>query len=468
MSETYKSDQRFEQFIEALKAGKTVDNARRESSLNWNSLYKMKKKSEEFRLMWEEALMEGGRKFPVKRDPRFEAFLNNLREGKTVAQAMTEAGLYWRRLYLRKHTDPDFQDTWDQAMIQGGRQVEDTTDPRYNFFIDALKETGSLLKALEKSGLDCRSLYDYRLKNRRFQVACDKIMEIHSKDSRYNDPRFEVFLGGLRQGHTVFNSMKEAALNWKTLYAFKNSHTDFRQAWDDAVNAGGRQHCRFKAITPEVTEIFLGCIANGETVKEAAAKAGVTLASIYKKSSKDEELEAAWVAAYNQGKLRNLKLREETRIFLEQVEEGRTVSHAARIAGRDVTTFYRLKRRDPEFAERWKEVTKRKRSNRFKMKLAQQREQRKRNKQGTTHSEPFDDPTSHLDKGVETVFESTAATLKKGGTVIREESITIEEKGSGEKRSDKRSDKRDSTFDLLDELRDSLGYHKMPDLNKRG
>jgi hypothetical protein len=355
MSEAYGSDPRFERFIQALREGKTVDDSRKESSLNWNTLYKMKKRDPSFLEAWERALMDGGRKFPVTADPRFDVFLENLRVGKTVARAMTDAGLYWRRLDQRKHSDPEFLKAWDAALVASGRQLGDTDDPRFEGFLEALKESKSLPAALARSDLDCRSLYDYRQRNRSFRARCDKIMG-EGVESAYGDPRFEIFLTALREGKTINSSMKESALNWKTLYSLRNGNEAFRGAWAEAAALGGRICPKFRAITNEVLEAFLVNVREGDTVKDAAAKAGVTLASVYKRSARDPELDAAWDEASRVGKAKNLRQREERGVFLSQLEQGLTVSEAARVAGKDVTTFYRLRRKDPEFAERWGEI----------------------------------------------------------------------------------------------------------------
>jgi hypothetical protein len=400
-------------------------------------------------------LIEGGRKFPVTQDPRFEVFLDNLKAGMTVAESMTEAGLYWRRLYFRKNTDPEFQAAWEDAMVQGGRRLGDTADPRFDTFILSFKETGSILEALAASKLECRSLYHYRLRNRKFQKIYDQLMKEHCKGSKYEDPRFEVFLNALRNGKTVYNAMRESALNWKTLYALKHSAPEFREDWEAAVMEGGRLHSKFKVITDDVVEKFLSNIADGVPVKKAAEKAGVTIASIYKKSSREPELEAAWEKAYKLGKSRNLKLKRETNVFLKQIEEGRTVGHAAKIAGKDVTTFYRLKKKDGEFAERWEDVNKKRRNNQFKVKLTKQRDQRKRVRELSAIGESYD-KGAQLPAAVDTVFESTAANLKSPKT-IEEHSIPAEEKRQG---------RRDNTYELLDELRESIAFHNMPKITE--
>ncbi|MDR2199613.1 MAG: hypothetical protein LBR53_09205 [Deltaproteobacteria bacterium] len=379
MSEAYRSDQRYDRFIQGLKEGKTVDQSRREATLNWNSLYKMRKSNETFREAWDEALIQGGRKFPTDNDPRFDVFLEKLRDGKTVAHAMSEAGLYWRRLYQHKHDDPEFMVAWDAAMVAGGRQVEETTDPRFGVFLKALAERRSFTGALAASGLDCKTLYDYKQRNRKFQEACQKIARDHDIRSEFKDPRYEVFLGGLKLGKTINAAMLDAALNWKTLYAFKNSNAEFRAAWDEAMAASGRVITPPRTLTDETLALFLENIAAGMTVKDSAEKAGVTLASVYKRSKKDPELEKAWDEAYRKGRNKNRKVDEEIDIFLSQIEGGAKVNDAAKASGKDLTTFYRLRKKDFIFAERWRMVVaKKKKDNKFKKKLALQKTRKKK------------------------------------------------------------------------------------------
>jgi hypothetical protein len=397
MSEAYTSDPRFERFLWGLKEGMTVDQSRRQAGLNWNSLYKLKNRSLLFREDWEQALLDGGRRYPVSRDPRFDLFLDSLRAGRTVAQSMTDAGLYWRRLYQRKHADPGFQDAWDDAMVAGGRQIGDSEDPRFEVFLRELKERGSFTAALEAAELDCRSLYTYRLRNRRFKTACEKIMQESGVRPEFDDPRYEVFLSGLRQGKTINGAMRESALNWKTLYAFKSGSEEFQAAWDQAASEGGRVYAKFRPITPEAVSTFLECIRNGDTVKLAASKSGITLASIYKKSSRDPKLAEAWKEAYRAARAKTHPF-QEGEAFLAKIEEGCTVGQAAKFAGRDITTFYRQKKKDPEFSEKWAAAFKIQKRLKLKQKLERAAEM------------------ALLGKGFAPArFESTAASLPRAG-----------------------------------------------------
>ncbi|MDR2340135.1 MAG: hypothetical protein LBF40_08395 [Deltaproteobacteria bacterium] len=453
MSEAFGPDPRFSLFIQALREGKTVDNSRKASSLNWNSLYKMKKRNEAFRNAWNQALMEGGRKYPVEVDPRFEAFLRNLEKGMTVAHSMEDAGLYWRRLYLRKHNDPDFTKAWDDAMITGGRHVCDSDDPRFEIFILTLAKTKSMNVALAKSELDCRSLYNYRLKNKNFHDLYIQTLTDNGITFVYDDPRFDVFLDSLRAGKTINASMRESALNWKTLYTYKNSNQKFKEAWDEAVVAGGRVQSKFKAITPESIQVFLERIAEGDTVKQAALTAGLTLASLYKRSTRDPELEAAWEEAYDKGKARNLRLREETGVFLKELEAGRTVSQAARVAGRDVTTFYRLKKRDAEFAEKWVEVASRRKSS---------YPRRRKSEPKPAVAKDADDSSDHApalsDHATQDDASGKAIESADAGAKGVPEASVAPKPPVGSK-------KPRGLFDLLDGDREKIPCHKMPKTN---
>jgi hypothetical protein len=370
MSDAYKADPRFESFIQGLREGKTVDLSRRESSLNWNGLYKMRKRDEAFRVAWDQALIEGGRRYPPDCDPRYDIFIKCLSEGKTVGQSLSISGLYWRRIYLRKNSDPEFQQAWDAAMIAGGKRVGDSGDPRFEGFLLALADKKTLNDALAEADLDCRTLYAYKTRNRKFQDEFDRIVKEGGVQARFGDPRYDIFLDGLRDGKTVNEAMRDSALNWKNLYTFKNGDSDFREAWEDAVAVGGRVFSRFKAMTDEVVESFLAGIRRGDTVKNSAHNAGVTLASIYKRSTLDPELAAAWQEAYRIGKTQNARLQDETLIFLSKIVEGYNVSDAAKIAGKDITTFYRLKKKDGDFAAKWEEATEAKRLNTLQQKLA--------------------------------------------------------------------------------------------------
>ncbi|MDR1314020.1 MAG: hypothetical protein LBQ12_10085, partial [Deltaproteobacteria bacterium] len=174
----------------------------------------------------------------------------------------------------------------------------------------------------------------------------------------FDDPRITQFLDFLREGHTVDSARKKAELNWKLLYSLKNGVPEFADAWDQALGSGRRTLSRVKAMTEAEVEAFLTALASGMTVSEAAEVSHINSASFYKRRHRDPEFAKRWKEAARHGLESTLARNRETEpaIFLRELRAGKTSREAALLAGKDITTFYRLKRKDPVFAKEWNRI----------------------------------------------------------------------------------------------------------------
>ncbi|MDR3155228.1 MAG: hypothetical protein LBW85_13420 [Deltaproteobacteria bacterium] len=173
-----------------------------------------------------------------------------------------------------------------------------------------------------------------------------------------DDPRLGVFLDALKHGETVDGARKEASLNWKLLYKLKKHSPDFSEAWAQAVRSGGRANSKVKTMTQDNVGSFLAALSGGATVSSAAEGSGINSASFYKRRHKDPEFARLWTEAGQKGReAASSRSREnEAAVFLGGIRAGKSSREAALVAGKDITTFYRLKRRDRVFADRWDEA----------------------------------------------------------------------------------------------------------------
>ncbi|MDR2612417.1 MAG: hypothetical protein LBG06_06175 [Deltaproteobacteria bacterium] len=176
--------------------------------------------------------------------------------------------------------------------------------------------------------------------------------------SSQEDPRLGVFLEALRNGHTVDSARKEASLNWKLLYNLRKTNPVFRDSWDQAVGVGGRVRSKVKTMTAENVDRFLGALSGGASVSAAADGSGINSASFYKRRHRDPEFAKLWTEAGERGReASRIRWREnEAALFLREIRAGKSSKEASLVAGKDLTTFYRLKRRDPLFANEWDEA----------------------------------------------------------------------------------------------------------------
>jgi hypothetical protein len=252
------------------------------------------------------------------RDERFGLFLSALAAGQTVGSASLTADLNWRALYGLRKSDPDFAEAWDRAILAGGRRLPGKRKTR-----EAL--------AVSPTGMT-------------------------DNEGEFGDARFDVFLLALEAGHTVGSASSTAGLNWRALYGLRNSDPHFAEAWDRAILAGGRLLPSNKAIDQEAIRIFLEALASGEQVGKAAEKADFNPVSFYRHRKKDPNFASEWDEATARAKARIFVEDREPaiKIFLEAVEAGITGPEAARKAGFNLTTFYRLKRVDQKFGDSWK------------------------------------------------------------------------------------------------------------------
>jgi hypothetical protein len=173
-----------------------------------------------------------------------------------------------------------------------------------------------------------------------------------------DDPRLVSFLEALRQGQTVDTARQEARLNWKLLYNLKRNSPEFLEAWTAAMTLGKRSLSKVKTMTAENMGLFLDALSGGASVSVAAEGSGINSASYYKRRKKDPEFARLWdeavavgsnaVKARSQGK--------ELEVFVREIQAGKSSREASQAAGKDLTTFYRRKRRDPQFAAEWNDA----------------------------------------------------------------------------------------------------------------
>jgi hypothetical protein len=172
------------------------------------------------------------------------------------------------------------------------------------------------------------------------------------------DPRYATFLEALREGKTVDASRRESNLNWKMIYETRKKDGEFRQAWDGAIKEGSYKFFKVKAFTEEREAQFLDLISQGETIKNAAQKVEANPSSFYRRRQNNPEFAERWDAATSLGdKFHARKMRDnEAQIFLDNVKAGTGAETASNLAGRDLSTFYRLRKEDPSFDRDWAEA----------------------------------------------------------------------------------------------------------------
>ncbi|MDR2459420.1 MAG: hypothetical protein LBE38_01355 [Deltaproteobacteria bacterium] len=158
-------DSRIEIFLNALSEGMTVENAKKDSSLNWKLLYLMRKNDKEFRKAWEMALEAGGRKQsrikPVTKE-HLQTFLEALGSGDSVIQAAEKTGISSSSFYKKRMRDPEFKALWKKAYQQRPRRWSRITEEECGIFLKAIRE-GKLLKDASKEANRHLSCF-YRLK----------------------------------------------------------------------------------------------------------------------------------------------------------------------------------------------------------------------------------------------------------------------------------------------------------------
>ncbi|MDR1039103.1 MAG: hypothetical protein LBR80_02840 [Deltaproteobacteria bacterium] len=174
----------------------------------------------------------------------------------------------------------------------------------------------------------------------------------------FDDPRLNLFLTALQSGHTVDTARKDAALNWKLLYNLKRNSPEFEAAWEEAVGLGRRVFSKVKSITEENITLFLEALSQGTTVNLAAEGSRINSASFYKLRHRNPEFSQRWTEAAEKGReVARTRYRDnQVATFLRELRAGKSAREASLVAGRDLTTFYRMKRREPQFAKDWEQA----------------------------------------------------------------------------------------------------------------
>ncbi|MDR1035550.1 MAG: hypothetical protein LBT40_02920 [Deltaproteobacteria bacterium] len=177
-------------------------------------------------------------------------------------------------------------------------------------------------------------------------------------DPSEEDPRTEAFIRALRDGHTVDASRQAASLSWKLLYAMKRRDPRFAEAWDNALGEGSRSLSKMRPVTEAARQAFLDALAVGKTVGAASEAAGLHPSTIYKHRTADPDFAKRWDDAVSRsgnalGRGRPTSTAGE---FLDALRNGKNPREAAIVAGRDVSTFYRMRHRDPDFSREWHDI----------------------------------------------------------------------------------------------------------------
>ncbi|MDR1080516.1 MAG: hypothetical protein LBQ79_06055 [Deltaproteobacteria bacterium] len=170
-----------------------------------------------------------------------------------------------------------------------------------------------------------------------------------------DDPRMALFIEALEEGHTVDSARRAASLNWKLLYSMRRGLPDFAEAWNQAIGAGNRTRSKLKTITGDDLKNFLDGIASGKSVMESAKATSRHVCSFYKLRQRDEAFEKLWADAAEQG--RRVHAEDQRRgpaaAFIRGLMAGMSVKDASVAAGKDIATFYRLKRKHSDFSREW-------------------------------------------------------------------------------------------------------------------
>ncbi|MDR0549231.1 MAG: hypothetical protein LBI10_07490 [Deltaproteobacteria bacterium] len=174
--------------------------------------------------------------------------------------------------------------------------------------------------------------------------------KLKSREKLYQESN-QVFLTTIAAGQTLRQAARKAGLSLGCFFRRRKVDKNFAADWVEALGVGGQ-------FEEDVRRKFLVLITEGLGVNQAARLVGRCLVQLSQVRRQDPSFALAWEKAVTVGQAKKLSQLKTTDLspFLAALQDGQTLTKAAELVNLTPSSLYFLKKHDPSFAQKWEEA----------------------------------------------------------------------------------------------------------------